>query len=470
MDEGYAWLRPLSWIALFLLLAPGHDLLAAQTHTTLLIHQASMAHQAAGVVLLTLRSGQVTKIPMQANRAVAMVAGRQLQPWHIIGIIALCFVEALLIFALVFLQARRKRAEKYSPKSPEFLQSTIDALDAHIAILDEKANIIAVNESWRRFATSHGYTGAEFGVGTNYLEVCKSSSQCEEARLVYESLCAMMTGQSSGFYRVYECSHGTNESWFQLRASRFFNNGLLRLTLAHENITEIKRAHDRQQRLTGLLLHAQDEERRRIARDLHEVTVQNIATIRVGLANAVRTSKSVWTHVLRESELLCDQVIQELRSLSYLLHPPLLDEVGLVAALQCYVRGFAQRSGIDVEILVVENIGRLPSDAETALFRIVQESLTNIHRHSGSRCAVVWVTKDGDDVVVRIQDEGHGMPQRPADRYQKGRMPGVGILGMRQRLRQLGGRLEIESDSQGTTVTARAPISKESYVANSCSR
>src|SRR5262249_35285075 len=122
------------------------------------------------------------------------------------------------------------------------------------------------------------------------------------------------------------------------------------------------------------------------------------------------------------------------------------------------------------EVLVIKNIGRLPSDAETALFRIVQESLTNIHRHSGSRSAVVWVTKDGDDVVVRIQDEGHGMPPRPADRYQKGRTPGVGILGMRQRLRKLGGRLEIESDSQGTTVTARTPIPKETYVANSCSR
>src|SRR5215510_5230672 len=110
----------------------------------------------------------------------------------VVGYIALCLVAALLIFALCIQQTRRKRAEKHAAASQEFLRSTLDALDAHVAILDENANIIAVNESWRRFARMHGYKDTNFGVGTNYLEVCKSSSQCEEARLVYESLHAMM--------------------------------------------------------------------------------------------------------------------------------------------------------------------------------------------------------------------------------------------------------------------------------------
>jgi signal transduction histidine kinase len=174
--------------------------------------------------------------------------------------------------------------------------------------------------------------------------------------------------------------------------------------------------------------------------------------------------------MLTESMALCDQVIKELRTLSYLLHPPLLDEAGLVPALQWYVRGFVERSGINVEIVVLEDIGRIPSDAEMALFRIVQESLTNIHRHSGCRSALIWVTKDDGEVIVRIQDDGHGMPERLADGSTIGQTNGVGILGMRQRLKQLGGRLEIESDSQGTTVTARAPISRGDYIAYSCGR
>jgi len=211
------------------------------------------------------------------------------------------------------------------------------------------------------------------------------------------------------------------------------------------------------EQLAGLLIQVQDQERRRIARDIHDVTVQNIATIKANLTRALELPKSL-AHALKESASLCDQVIKELRTLSYLLHPPLLDEAGLVTALQCYVRGFSERSGINVDILVIENIGRLPSDAETALFRVVQESLTNIHRHSGSRNALVWVMKDNGDVVVRVQDEGHGMPERPTHRAGKGQIPGTGILGMRERLTQLGGRLEIESDSRGTTVTARTPI------------
>jgi signal transduction histidine kinase len=172
---------------------------------------------------------------------------------------------------------------------------------------------------------------------------------------------------------------------------------------------------------------------------------------------------------LEESMSLCDQVIRELRTLSYLLHPPLLDEAGLVPALQWYVRGFVERSGINTEIWVLVDIGRIQPDVETALFRIVQESLTNIHRHSGCRSALIWVTKSDSEVVVRIQDDGHGMPENQYG-FRLGPSAGVGILGMRQRLKQIGGRLEIESDSLGTTITARAPISKGESIAYSCGR
>jgi signal transduction histidine kinase len=201
------------------------------------------------------------------------------------------------------------------------------------------------------------------------------------------------------------------------------------------------------------------------------VTVQNLGTVKANVARVSKTSPNLEGRaqgMLGETEALCDQVIKELRTLSYLLHPPLLDEVGLVAALQWYVRGFRQRCGIDVEFLVMVEPGRLATDVELALFRVVQESLTNIYRHSGSPIAMIWLTKDHNEVVLKIRDEGRGMViDLTAEGQEKVPTFGVGILGMRQRLRQLGGRLQIDSDPQGTTVTATVPISTGTYASYS---
>jgi len=215
------------------------------------------------------------------------------------------------------------------------------------------------------------------------------------------------------------------------------------------------------------LLEVQDEERRRIARDLHDVTVQNVVAIKADLECIERTSQRIGAApsvMLEESVDLCDQVIKELRTLSYLLHPPFLDEAGLVPALQWFVRGFMQRSDTHVEVLVIGEIGRLPTEVETALFHVVQESLTNIHRHSGSKRAVIWVSKEQDTVVLQISDDGHGFSQTSASHTSEGTLlPGVGIAGMRQRLRHLGGQLEIESSPSGTSVNARVSISEDPH-------
>jgi signal transduction histidine kinase len=238
-----------------------------------------------------------------------------------------------------------------------------------------------------------------------------------------------------------------------------------RFVVTYEDVTEIKQAHDTQQQLTDLLLRAQDEERRRIARDLHDVTVQNMVAIKADLAGLTKRAQNlepVAAEMLEESVTLSNQVIKELRTLSYLLHPPFLDELGLVPALRWFVRGFIQRSEVKVELMVMEEIGRLPAQVETALFRVVQECLTNIHRHSGSTSAVIWLTKERDSIVLRVRDEGHGfsLPNIPDDQTET-LSPGVGILGMRQRLRQLGGRLEIESSPQGTCINASVSISED---------
>jgi signal transduction histidine kinase len=342
-----------------------------------------------------------------------------------------------------------------------------------VALLDEAGTIIAVNASWDAFASTNGNDGLPHGVGHNYLKFCGNSTS-KESRVVSNCVRGLLSGQAGETDCVYPSTQNGETAWFQVRINTIYTDGVLRFVVAHENVTEIKKAHDAQQQLAGLLLRAQDDARRQIARDLHDVTVQDLAAIRADLNRIQRLPQKPehsFQEILDESASICDRAIKDLRTLSYLLHPPLLDEAGLIPALQWFVRGFIQRSGVQVELLVMEDIGRLRADVETALFRVVQESLTNVHRHSGSKSAVIWVTKEEGTVRVQITDEGHGFSmQAGPDDKQAAFSTGVGIMGMRQRLRQLGGDLEIESNSEGTTVNAKIQISEGQHAAYSFSR
>src|SRR6185369_12754094 len=166
---------------------------------------------------------------------------------------------------------------------------------------------------------------------------------------------------------------------------------------------------------------------------------------------------------------LVDQSLKEIRTLSYLLHPPLLDQSGLVSALQWYAEGFSKRSGIYVDV-IAEPIGRLSSDVETALFRVVQEALTNVRRHSCSETASIRLERRTGEVKLEIKDRGRGLPAIKESRSDGLLELGVGIPGMKQRLRQLGGKLEISSSERGTSIIAVVPIANgASAYANSAS-
>ena len=177
--------------------------------------------------------------------------------------------------------------------------------------------------------------------------------------------------------------------------------------------------------------------------------------------NQLSGGKTETKQLIEECESLGNKTLQEIRTLSYLLHPPLLDEAGLVSALQWYVQGFTKRSGIYVDVFA-EPIGRLPADFELALFRIVQEALTNVRRHSGSETASIRLARRSGEIFLEIRDKGRGLAaskhtNEPNESEELIEM-GVGIPGMQQRLRQLGGRLEIDSNNEGTTITAVVPI------------
>jgi PAS domain S-box-containing protein len=243
----------------------------------------------------------------------------------------------------------------------------------------------------------------------------------------------------------------------------FFHGGSVHsLMCIIEDITGRKRAEEELHRLSARLLDLQDEERRRISRQLHDVTAQNLFAISINLARLQELDPlppHEFTETLAECQNLCEQSLQEVRTLSYLLHPPMLDQAGLVSALRWYIDGFTKRSGIDVGLVVTQEIGRLPREMETDLFRIVQEGLANILRHSGSSTATVRLEKQAAQLTLQIKDQGRGMPKRAVTAVpNRVESLGVGIAGMRQRLRQLGGRLKIDSVGQGTTVTATVPL------------
>jgi signal transduction histidine kinase len=210
-------------------------------------------------------------------------------------------------------------------------------------------------------------------------------------------------------------------------------------------------------RLSVKLLRVQDEERRRIARELHDSLGQDLTAAKITLDMLAQESKLDSKH-LRDARVLVDQCICDTRTLSHLLHPPLLDEAGFLSAAKWYVDGFGQRSGISTKLDLPTHIDRLPRRTEIALFRILQEALTNVHRHSGSRAVHVWVTTDDQSVVLKVQDFGKGIPREIVDRFWKTGNVGVGLAGIRERLKELSGRLELDSDVQGTVLQATIPV------------
>jgi signal transduction histidine kinase len=206
--------------------------------------------------------------------------------------------------------------------------------------------------------------------------------------------------------------------------------------------------------LSASLMRSQDEERRRIARELHDSIGQYLA----GLSMELHRLASAGNLQLAPALKMVETCISETRTISHLLHPPLLDEVGLASAMSWYVDGFVARSGIQVS-LELEEIPRMLADIETAIFRVLQEALTNIHRHSGSKTAKVSLAIQSSSVVLQVLDYGSGMPKASLDRFaSSGTAGGVGLAGMRERIREFAGDLKITSDENGTQLAASIPF------------
>ena len=232
---------------------------------------------------------------------------------------------------------------------------------------------------------------------------------------------------------------------------------LIHHQLLTEQVRERLRAEGALRALSARLLTVQDEERRRFARELHDSVGQHLAATK--MAMSMLEARLPGDRVVQDCISLIDNSISETRTISHLLHPPLLDEAGLNSACRWFVEGFAQRSGIDVNLDIQDRGERFSEAIELVLFRVLQESLTNVHRHSGAKRADVSLITSGSTATLKVKDYGRGLPADVLEAFRtEGTGTGVGLAGMTQRIREIGGRLEINSNSDGTEVVASVPL------------
>lgn len=243
--------------------------------------------------------------------------------------------------------------------------------------------------------------------------------------------------------------------WTRLRDA---NGNLAGWLEINTDITSRKRAEDAARAVSGRILTLQDEERRRIAKELHDSLGQYLAALKMNLAG-FPSPTPLQAAIVSESSEIVDKCLTETRTISHLLHPPLLDESGFGSAARWYAEGFARRSGIAVNLDLPQELMRLHPDVEIALFRAVQECLTNIHKHANASTVDVRMTQDTKQVRLEIADNGQGMPKGRINRLLEGAGEvGIGIAGMRERFRQLGGSLQLRSSKKGMTVIVTAPV------------
>jgi two-component system NarL family sensor kinase len=361
-----------------------------------------------------------------------------------------------------------RESERRLARSESLVRLVLDALPVGVAVVDGAGDIILSNPASRRIWGDSIRSGPErYARSRAWWHHTGKEVRPDE----WASVRALLNGETSvnevidiqafdGVRKVIQNSAvPIRDASDRITGAVIVNEDISARTTAERERNE---AFEQMRTLTGRLLRAQDDERRRIAQMLHETTAQDLAALKMHLARLSRADLGLSggdRAALTESIGLAERSMSGIRTLSYVLHPPLLDEAGLVSALRWYAAGFAQRSGVRVELDLPSTFERLPQVVEMTLFRVVQEALINIHHHAESPTASIRLRVDGQCLTLEIADRGGGMPPEViAHLPTGGGALGVGVTGMRERLQQLGGTLEIDSSARGTTVRARIPL------------
>jgi PAS domain S-box-containing protein len=370
----------------------------------------------------------------------------------------------------------RKRAEATIRETHEFQRAILDSVSSHIAVVDGNGVILAVNEPWRRFAiengTEAGRPARHTESGVNYLDICRAShgESSEGAMAAHDGIRAVLDGGLPGFALEYPCHSPEEQRWFIMTVTPL-GAGVRGVVVAHMNITDRKRAeeelrasHEQLRALAARLQDAREEEGTRIAREIHDVLAQELTRLKIDLvwlqSRLAKSGKAARPEVLldrvAEMSQMADVAIHCVQKIATELRPAVLDSLGLGAAVEWHVRDFQTRSGIQCHAQVPEEEQPVDRAFATAVFRILQESLTNVLRHARATWVHVLLRQECDRLLLQVRDNGCGIAPETLSNPLS-----IGLAGMRERTLLLGGQFEISSrPGTGTTIEVRFPLSK----------
>lgn len=355
---------------------------------------------------------------------------------------------------------RQKLADRALRESEERFRAIFETTPECVKLVAADGTLLHMNSAGLKMV---GADCAEMVVGKNVYDLIDSEDR-DWFRAFNERICRGEKGSLE--FNIVGLRGQRRHMQTHAVALRNPDGTVVQLAVTRD-ITEWKQAEKalKEREFSARLLKAQDEERRRIARELHDGVGQLLAAINMNAARIDHEKSSLSPEAARcaeENSELVEQASKDIRTISYLFHPPLLDEMGLYSALEWYIGGFRERSKIAAKLELPANGGRLPRDYELCLFRIAQECLTNIYRHSGSSTALVRLLRSSGEITMEVSDEGSGVNQEIQSKFASGENVGVGLRGIEERLRQLRGRVEIRSSEKGTTVIATLPIIESS--------
>lgn len=355
-----------------------------------------------------------------------------------------------------------KLMQMRAARTQMLLQASLDALLAQVVVLDCAGTVIASNQAWRRFAVGQGFLAANDAAPLNYFRLFEEPRvRRAEAKRIGKALSALLDGQRRSMRLVHALPAAGQIRWLHLSAARFMVENEVFVVVASEDVTAVKEAHHTLGEASERLMELRDEERRRIAEELHDSTAQHLVAIGLNVMG-LRQNKSTRTShaLLREIEDSLDEASRELRSFTYLLHPPRLDEDGLCLTLHRYVEGFARRAGLKARLRLSPVVDDLTFALQVTVFRIVQEGLANVHRHARASCVSIDVRVIREQLHLIVSDDGRGFKPGPHASAGGNGPPrlGVGIPGITARLRQFGGNLGLRSGPGGTRLHGVMPV------------
>lgn len=349
-------------------------------------------------------------------------------------------------------------------ESERFFRATIDALPSILCVLDENATIITVNKAWREFAAANNGDPGAVSEGANYLAVCDASARHERgtALAAANGIRDVLAGRRKSFVLEYECSTPTLVRWYEVTVTRFPGDVPVRLVVVHENITRRRElataqleASQRLKRLAAHLESVREEQSTRIAREVHDELGGTLTMLKLSLVTTIDnlTTFSPMVSQLQGMVEQVDSALQTVKRISTHLRPAMLDTLGLLATIRWHADQFSRMTGIEIGLQLPDYV-RLSAEASTAVFRIVQEGLTNIAKHSGAKKVSITMIKRKGKLLLRIHDNGKGLPKDSLRKHGS-----FGLIGMLERAQHLGGELTLTGTPHtGTQLVLRLPL------------